>query len=108
MLLVSENKESLSAAIPTDFPSKQALTHDNPFRDFPNTVILDNFPPSMEALNALDDTSKYRLLLQRNNMQEPMMHHNQIHSMNFEPSSSMIYENPATVHQNFNFNINMD
>jgi len=105
LLVLEKNKESLFAAIPTDFHAEQALVHDNPFRDFSN-IVNDNFSPSMEALNTLDGASKYRLLLQKNNMQHPMMHHNQIHSMNFEPSSSMIYGNPASISQNFNFNIN--
>ena len=93
------------------FYVEQALAYDHPFSDFPNTAITQDFPPSTEALDALDDASMYRLfssfdrvlvenpaMLQINDMQQiSMMHHNQIRPMNFEQSSIMISGNPPSI-----------
>jgi len=125
---VSLNTEPMTCAIhlpptlPTDFHVEQALAPYPPFLDFPNTIITENFPPSTEAQDVLNDASMYRLLslsdtvpvensamLQRNNMQQSItIHHNQIQPMNFEPSSIMIPRNPSSNSQNSKFGMNID
>ena len=108
----------LPSTIPTEFHAEQALTPYPSFLDFSNTAITENFPPSTEVQDVLNDM--YRLLsdtipvensamLQRNNMQQSItIQHNQIQPMNFELSSVMIPGNPSSNSQNSNFGMNID
>ncbi|KAK7347504.1 hypothetical protein VNO80_22036 [Phaseolus coccineus] len=113
MSSVSGNTEPLPATTLTNFHAEQTLAPDFPLATFPNMGIT-NFS---QFMGIADDGSIYRLyslsdkmlsMLQRNNMQQSRMHHNQIHPMNFQPSSIIISGNPASVPQNYNFGMNMD
>jgi len=112
----------LPPTIPIEFPAEQALAPYPPFPDFSNTAITENFPPSTEFQDVLNDM--YRLLsdtvpvensamLKRNNMQQSItIHHNHkrnnMQRMNFEPPFVMILGNPSSNSQNSNFGMNMD